>query len=169
MLEINNKYTIEEYARVYNENKKVFKIITLAIVIVGLLSAILGIVFLFVNGNNGFTWMITISVAFAGFFGYELYSLSNGAFIRRLLRMNPALKDGIEIKYSFRDDDLIIDEKMGTTHSSVNKKYNDLYKAKVLNNYIIVYVTNRLATPIKKNELKEEELVLIKNKLNINK
>lgn len=165
ILEIKNSFTIDEIAVINNESKKKFKIISIICLIIGIISIVP--LFIVVMNNDSYIWslLLGLSAFLIIFFSLLLFNTRPAGFKRRLLKINPSIKDGVEYNYLFDTDEFTVVEKLTTTESNNKIKYSALNKVIIGKNYIYLYLNQFQAFPIKKSNINDLDLEELKRLL----
>ena len=165
MVEIKTNFTVEEIAKSNFEAKNKFKIISIICIIIGAISIVPLFILVMNNDNFVFSLLLGLSAFLLIFFSLLLFNLRPSGFKKRLVKVNPALKDGVEYTYIFNEEEFTVIEKLTTAESNNKIKYSALKKVDIGNNYIYLYLNQIQAFPIKKSDVKDSDIEEIKKLL----
>ena len=155
-MEIKNNYTLDEIAQVNYESKRTFKIMFFTIMPISLILTILSIIM--ITKSDDYYWSIVCgsAVFLLVFFPIMFINIRPERFKKRLIKINPSLKDGIEYSYLFEDEELTINEKTSNSESSMKLKYSEFKKISISKNYLLLFINQFQVYPIKKEDFNEK-------------
>jgi len=155
MIEIKNEFSIEQLAKANIEMKKKYKILSLIIIIISIISLAISLVMTIGLNNDNNLWYVLMGVSafLLIFFAYLYFILTTKVMTNRLLKINPKLHDGILYIYNFSDDELILTKRTLDFESTNNMKYSSIFKYVMTKNYLFIFINTKQAYPIYKDDL----------------
>ncbi len=158
MLEVRSNLSLEELANANYESKKAYKVSSIILIIIGIIGFVLSITMMLYNDSSIWTTLLGISTFFIIFCSLMLLLMRPKSFKKRLIKENPALKDGVEYTFTFNEDSFLVNEKITTAESNNNIKYEMLKKVVISTNFIYLYINRLRAFPIKRTAFNEKDL-----------
>ena len=167
MIEIKNKFSIDEIVNANYVLRKKYLILSLILFVIGLIGIVPMFLLVIYNDNFIYTLLLGLSAFLLIFFGYLSLTLRRSSLRNRILRLNPSLKDGMEYTYIFDNDEFTLTQRLTTSVSNDKIKYIALKKVVINKEYIYLYLNQYQVFPIKLNSVNDlDELKkLLSNKI----
>ncbi len=149
MIEIKNEFTLDEIVNANYVLRKKYLILSVMLFVIGIIGIVPMFLLVIYNDNFIYTLLLGLSAFLLVFFGYLSFTLRRSSLRNRILRLNPALRDGMDYTYIFDNDQFTLIQRLTTSVSNDKIKYIALKKVVINKEYIYLYLNQYQVFPIK--------------------